>query len=67
MAHLGRLGDRYTKKRFSSFLFLQSYFNKKYVEVALNDFTMRLINSKWSGLRKCRRKRKTIRQRGKKT
>ena len=68
----GRLGDRYTglgaqtlasKKSFSSFLF-QLYFNKKQVEVAINDFTMRLIISKWLRIQRCRQKRKTMRQRG---
>ena len=68
----GRLGDRYTglcaqtlasKKSFSSFLF-QLYFNKKQVEVAINDFTMHLIISKWLTIQRCWQKRKTMRQRG---
>ena len=37
-------------------------FNKKYVEVAINDFTMHLIISKWLRRQICRLKRKTIRQ-----
>ena len=49
---LGRLGDLYTglvaqtlapKKHFSSFVFFQLYFNKRYAEVAINDFVMHLI------------------------
>ena len=49
------LGDRYTglgaqtlalKRYFSIFLF-SLYFNKKCVEVAINDFTMHLIILKW--------------------
>ena len=68
----GCLGDRYTgsdaqalvsKKSFSSFLF-QLYFNKKQVEVAINDFTMHLIISKWFRIQKCRQKRKTVRKSG---
>ena len=37
-------------------------FNKKYVEVAINNFTMHLIISKWLRRQICRLKRKTIRQ-----
>ena len=56
----GRLGDRCTgfgaqilaPKNFSS-LFFQLYFNKKYVEVAINDFTMHLIFSKQLRRQKC--------------
>ena len=33
-------------KNFSVFFF-ELYFNKKYVAVAINDFTMHLITSKW--------------------
>ena len=62
----GHLGDRYIslgaqKALFSIFLF-QWYFNKKYVEVAINDFTMHLIILKRFGRRKWRQKRKTTRQ-----
>ena len=44
--------------------YFQLYFNKKYVEVAINDFTVHLIISKWLRIQKCKRKRKTMRQRG---
>ena len=70
----GRLGDRYTslgaqalapKKVFQVFFF--SYIStKKYVEVAINDFTMHLIISKWFRIQKCRQKRKEMRPRGRK-
>ena len=50
------------KKLFSSFL----VFQQKYVEVAINDFKMHLIISKWQTdkqcRQKCRQKRKTMRQ-----
>ena len=68
----GCFGDRYTglsaqtlapKKGYSSFLF-QLCFNKKQVEVAINDFTMHLIISKWLRIQKCRQKRKTMGERG---
>ena len=36
------------------------YLNKKYVEVAINSFTMHLIILKWLRLQKCREKRKKI-------
>ena len=39
------------QKHFSSFFF-QLYFNKKYIEVAVNDFTMHLINLKWRRIQK---------------
>ena len=39
-----------------------SYFNKKYVKVVINDFTMHLIISKWLRRQKCRQKSKTMRQ-----
>ena len=51
------------KQHFSSFL-LKLYFNKKYVEVAINDFTMHLIISKWLRNKNADRKEK---QRDKKT
>ena len=35
---------------------------KKYVEVAINNFIMHLIISKWLRRQKCRQKRKTMRQ-----
>ena len=44
--------------------FFQLYFNKKYVAVAINDFTMHMIISKWLKVQKCKEKRKTMRQRG---
>ena len=37
-------------------LFFQLHFNKKYVEVAINDFTMHLVVSKWLRRQKCRQK-----------
>ena len=48
-------------KNFSVFFF-ELYFNKKYVAVAINDFTMHLITSKWPKRQKCRQMRKTVRQ-----
>ena len=47
------------KRNFSSFLF-QLYFNIKYVEIAVNDFTGHLIISKWLRKPKCRKKRKKV-------
>ena len=41
--------------------FFQLYFNKKYVEVAINYFTMNLIILKWLKKQKFRQKRKTMR------
>ena len=70
MTYSGRLGDWYiglgaptlvAKKHFSRFLF-QLYFNKKYVEVAINDFTMHLIISKLLRRQKFRQKRKIMRR-----
>ena len=43
-------------------LFFQLHLNKKYVKVAINDFTTHLIISKWLRRQKCRQKRKTMRQ-----
>ena len=50
------------KNNFQVFFF-RLYFFKKYVEVAINDFTMYLIISKWLKMQKCRHKRKKMRQR----
>ena len=36
-----------------------SFFNKKCVELAISDFKMHLIISKWLRIQKCREKRKT--------
>ena len=47
------------QKTLSSFL-SQFYFNKKYIEVEINDFKMHLIISKWLKRQKCRQKRKTM-------
>ena len=47
------------KKHFSSFL-SQLYFNKKYVKVAINDFTIHQIISKWLRRQKHWQKRKTM-------
>ena len=44
--------------------FSQLCFNKKYVKVAVSDFTKHLIILKWLRIQKCRQKRKTMRQRG---
>ena len=66
----GRLGDWYTglgaqtlvpKKVFQVF-FLSYISIKKYVEVAISDFTMQLIISKWLRIQKCRQKRKAMRK-----
>ena len=57
------LGDQnLAPKKLFKFTFFQLYFNKKYVEVANNDFTMHLIISKWLRRQKCRQKKKTMRQ-----
>ena len=65
VTYSSRLGDRYTglgtqdlasQNQFSSFL--------PPVEVAINDFTMHLIVSKWLIMQKRRQKRKTMRERG---
>ena len=50
------------QKTLSKFFF-QLYFNKKYVEVAINYFKVHQITSKWLRIQKCRQKRKTMRQR----
>ena len=44
------------------FCFFSSISTKKYVEVAMNYFTMHLIISKWLRRQKCRQKTKTLRQ-----
>ena len=71
MTYSGLFGDRYTglraqilvpKNNFKVFFF-QLYFNKKYVEVAINDFTMHLTVLKRLRIQKCRHKKKTMRQR----
>ena len=65
MTYSGRLGDWCTSlgtKKAPVSLFFQFYFNKKYVEVAINDFTMHLIILKWLRRQKCRQKRKTMKQ-----
>ena len=73
VTYSGRLGDRYTglgtqnlvrKNQFSSFLLSVEFQQKKCVEVAINDFTMHLIVSKWLIMQKRRQKRKTMRERG---
>ena len=46
------------KKTFQVF-FLHLYFNERYVEVVINDFTMHLIILKWLRIQKCRQNRKT--------
>ena len=43
--------------------FFQLYFNKKYVEMAIDDFTMHLVISKWLRIQKCRQKKETMSQR----
>ena len=51
----GRLRDRYTglgaqtlaRKKTLQVFFFQLYFIKKYIDVAINDFTKHLIISKW--------------------
>ena len=45
----------YPLELFSSFVF-QLYSNKKYVEVAIKDFTMHLIISKWIRKQNCKHK-----------
>ena len=65
MTYSSHLVDWYTSlgtKKASVSLFFQFYFNKKYVEVAINDFTMHLIILKWLRRQKCRQKRKTKKQ-----
>ena len=65
MTYSGCLGDWYTSlgtKKAPVSLFFQFYFNKKYVELAINDFTMHLIILKWLRRQKCRQKRKIMKQ-----
>ena len=65
VTYSGRLGDWYTSlgtKKAPVSLFFQFYFNKKYVEVAINDFTVHLIILKWFRRQKCKQKRKTMKQ-----
>ena len=65
MTYSGRLGDWYTSlgtKKAPVSLFFQFYFNKKYVKIAISDFTMHLIILKWLRKQKCRQKRKTMKQ-----
>ena len=50
------------RKHFSSFSSV--VFQRKYVEVAINNFTMHLIISKWLRNQKFRQTRKIMRQRG---
>ena len=64
VTHSGRLGDRCNGLGAKTLAPKPLYFNKKYVEVAINDFTMHLVISKWIRIQKCRQKRKTMRQRG---
>ena len=65
VTYSGRSGDRYTglgaqtlppQNTFQVFFF-QLYFNKKYVEVATNDFTMHLIISRWLRIKKALRQK----------
>ena len=49
------------KNHFSIFVF-SVVIQQKYVEVAINDFTMHIIISKWLRRQKCRQKRKTMKQ-----
>ena len=49
-----------TKNTFQVFFF-QLHFNKKHVEVVINEFPMHLIISNWLRIQKCRQ-RKTVRQ-----
>ena len=66
----GYLGDWRTNlgaqamvpKKHQKKVFFQLNFNIKYVEVAINDFTIHLIISKWLRRQKYREKRKIIRQ-----
>ena len=62
----GPLGDQSTslgtQKTLFKFFFLQLYFNKKYIEVAIDDFTMHLIILKLPERQTSRQKRKTMRQ-----
>ena len=51
------------KNTFQAF-FLQLYFSKKYIEVAINDLTVHLIIAKWLRVQEYKQKRKTVRQRG---
>ena len=49
------------KKQFSRFLF-SVLFQQEIIDLAINDFTMHLLISKWLKIQKCRQE-KTIRQR----
>ena len=57
----GRLVYRFGHPKTHQVLFFRLCFNKKYVEVAINDFTVHLIISKCLRIQKCRQKRKTTR------
>ena len=63
----GCLGNQYTslgtqtQKALFKF-FSPLYFNKKYVQEEIDDFTMHLIISKWLQGQKCQQKRKTMKQ-----
>ena len=71
MTYSRSLGDRCiglgAQKNTSSFLLSVLFQQKKPVEVAINNFTMRLIISKWLIKQKCGLNRKTMRQKEIKT
>ena len=60
MTYLGCLGDQYTglgghsvaQEALFRCFFFQLYFNKKYVDVVIDNFTMHLIISKWFRIKK---------------
>ena len=67
VTYSGCLGDWFTglgaktfvaKKYFKFSSFSCVCFNKKYVEIMINHFTMRLIILKWFRRQKCSKKRK---------
>ena len=59
VTYSGCLGDRYTDlgaKNIFPVFFLELYFNEKCVEVAINDFTMLRISSKWLRIMQTKKK-----------
>ena len=53
-----------TQKSTFQVFFCQLYFSKKYVGVAINDFTMHLVILKWLRIQICRQQRMTMKLRG---
>ena len=56
--------DSGAQKTLFKFSFFNSISTKKYVEVAINDFTIHRIISKWLRIQKCRQREKSMKQIG---